>query len=116
MAGARLRNVILQAERAGIVFRGHGATKAGRHPSLESLMSDTVLPDLNTLFEQLGLASTDDDIEAFVAAAEPIPSSTELADAALWSDAQAGFLREAIARDGAWALVVDELDTRLRAD
>jgi len=71
---------------------------------------------MNTLFAQLGLPSSDRDIDAFVASAEPIPPAMKLAEATLWSDAQASFLREAIARDGSWAPVVDELDTRLRAD
>lgn len=78
-------------------------------------MLESDAPDMTLLFEQLGLDSQPDDIEAFVAAHRPLAAGTELADAPFWSPAQSAFLNEAVERDGRWAIVVDDLDARLRA-
>ncbi|RRJ83244.1 DUF2789 domain-containing protein [Aestuariirhabdus litorea] len=67
-----------------------------------------------TLFEQLGLAGSDQEIVDFVAQYGPLPREVALADAPFWNRAQAQFLREEIAKDGDWAELVDELDALLR--
>jgi len=77
-------------------------------------MPDDVTPDMPALFRQLGLEAATADIDAFVNRHGPLATGVELADAPFWSDAQAAFLQEALASDGAWAIVVDELDARLR--
>lgn len=79
-------------------------------------MLESEAHDLSTLFAQLGLPAAEADIEAFVAAHAPLAPAVELADAPFWSKSQSGFLREAIARDSGWAIVVDELDAQLRIE
>lgn len=67
-----------------------------------------------TLFGQLGLDDSEEGIARFVGQHRPLAADVPLAEAPFWSESQATFLREALARDGAWALPVDELDSRLR--
>lgn len=69
---------------------------------------------LNALFEQLGLPSSDDEIQAFMERHRPLTLSTSLADAAFWNPSQADFLRKAIAEDADWVRVVEEFDLMLR--
>ncbi|MFN2382160.1 MAG: DUF2789 domain-containing protein [Guyparkeria sp.] len=69
---------------------------------------------LSELFEQLGLAAGDEDIEAFIDRNAPLPSEVALSDAPFWSDNQRYFLRESLAEDADWAEAVDHLDARLR--
>lgn len=68
---------------------------------------------LGNLFEQLGLSSDAESIEAFVALHRPLPNGMLLADAPFWTPAQAQFLREEIKRDADWAEVVDTLSSLL---
>ncbi|MEJ2444379.1 MAG: DUF2789 domain-containing protein [Exilibacterium sp.] len=75
---------------------------------------DTLTHTMNNLFEQLGLPCRDRDIEAFVHRHKPLAEGVALADAVIWSDNQAEFIREAIDLDSDWAEVVDQLDARLR--
>ena len=75
---------------------------------------DTVEKDMNSLFGQLGLPSSDSDIAQFVEKHRPLPKAVELSEADFWNDSQASFLKEAVQVDASWALVVDDLDARLR--
>lgn len=68
---------------------------------------------LNALFEQLGLPSSDDEIQAFVQAHQALTPATCLSEAEFWNPSQAAFLSEAIAEDADWATVVDELNVML---
>lgn len=68
--------------------------------------------DLATLFEQLGLSSDPDDIDKFFAS-HRLEHDTKLVDAPFWTEAQARFLQEEMLEDADWAMVVDELNTRL---
>lgn len=77
-------------------------------------MLDTSTHNLNVLFEQLGLPSSDAAIEKFVAKHRPLDNDIMLEDAAFWNETQASFLREAIAEDADWAEAVDHLDALLR--
>jgi len=77
-------------------------------------MNSQIEYTLETLFEQLGLDGSEEGMERFVAEHRPLVADVDLADAPFWSPAQAGFLSEAIAQDGAWALPVGELDALLR--
>ena len=74
---------------------------------------DTSPHTLQSLFEQLGLASSDAAIEAFVTN-NRLQASIPLEKAAFWSAGQAQFIREAIAEDADWAEIVDQLDAQLR--
>ena len=70
--------------------------------------------NLKNLFEQLGLPSDDESISQFIASHRPLAHEIELAQAPWWTAGQAAFLHEAIEEDADWAMVVDELDSRLR--
>lgn len=69
-------------------------------------------PSLATLFDQMGLDSDEDSIEAFIAA-HPLDQDTKLVDADFWSDSQRRLLKEELRSDGEWAPIVDELNQRL---
>lgn len=66
------------------------------------------------LFRQLGLPTDSDSIRDFLARHSPLDAGTKLEDASFWNEAQASFLREAIAQDADWAEVVDQLNAALR--
>jgi hypothetical protein len=66
------------------------------------------------LFKQLGLGSSDKEIEGFLREHTPLPTRTLLSDAPFWSPAQAAFLREAREFDSDWSEVVDALNVALR--
>lgn len=68
---------------------------------------------INTLFQQLGLPSTDTDVDSFFSLHKLNPE-TRLADADFWTEAQAAFLNEALEEDADWTEIVDQLDARLR--
>lgn len=70
---------------------------------------------LNNLFAQLGLPSSDEDIEAFIKTHSHLAGYISLAEAPYWTPAQAAFLREEILKDADWAEVVDQLNVRLHA-
>ena len=73
---------------------------------------DAPIPTLETLFDQLGLDSTPDAIDTFIAA-HPLPDDVKLIDAPFWSAQQASFLKEELREDAEWAIAVDELNQRL---
>ncbi|RMP88954.1 hypothetical protein ALQ17_01997 [Pseudomonas fluorescens] len=73
---------------------------------------DAPIPTLETLFEQLGLDSTPEAIDAFIVA-HPLPEDVKLIDAPFWSTQQASFLKEELRDDAEWAIAVDELNQRL---
>lgn len=66
------------------------------------------------LFEQLGLASDDASIKAFLERHAPLPPAMALYEAPFWSPSQAAFLEAALEEDADWAEVVDHLDASLR--
>ncbi|MCB1667459.1 MAG: DUF2789 family protein [Porticoccaceae bacterium] len=68
---------------------------------------------MNLLFEQLGLDSSDEAIEAFIANHSPLPAEVKIFQAHYWNSAQAEFLETALKEDSEWAIVVDELNERL---
>ncbi|GAB6070438.1 DUF2789 domain-containing protein [Thiomicrorhabdus hydrogeniphila] len=70
--------------------------------------------DLTALFSQLGLANSEQDIEAFIRLHSPLDSKTLLHQAIFWTHSQSQFLKEAVDDDADWADVVNHLDTLLR--
>ena len=68
------------------------------------------------LFKQLGLGSSDAEIEGFLREHMPLPTGMLLSDAPFWSPAQTAFLREAQELDSDWSEVVDALNVALRKD
>ena len=69
--------------------------------------------DTTTLFKQLGLPSSESEIDTFITA-HSLPDTTLLQDASFWDQAQRHFITESLAEDGDWSEVIDELDARLR--
>ncbi|MBL8446536.1 MAG: DUF2789 domain-containing protein [Zoogloeaceae bacterium] len=69
---------------------------------------------MNNLFEQLGLPSGNEELEAFIANHSPLDPAVKLAQASFWTEAQAAFLEAEILEDADWAEVIDQLDARLR--
>lgn len=72
------------------------------------------LHTINNLFAQLGLPSDADAISAFIESHRPIGQNLAVSEASFWTPSQAKFLRQQILQDADWAIVVDELSTRLR--
>lgn len=73
---------------------------------------DAPIPTLEDLFDQLGLASTPEAIDAFIVE-HPLSEDVKLIDAPFWSPQQAAFLKEELRDDAEWAIAVDELNQRL---
>ena len=69
---------------------------------------------LASLFDQLGLESTDQGIDAFIAKNGPLPGNVALPDATFWSTSQASLLKQKIDEDADWSGFVDQLDALLR--
>lgn len=69
---------------------------------------------INTLFDQLGMESSDEAIDRFISSHKPIPAKTELHQASFWKPAQANVLKQLKDEDADWAIFVDELDALLR--
>lgn len=67
---------------------------------------------MNELFAQLGLESSDEAIDKFVAE-HLLDKDTSLIEADFWTDSQRAFLQEEWKRDATWVEVIDELNVRL---
>lgn len=76
-------------------------------------MENNLHSDAN-LFAQLGLPSSDADIQAFIKSHRPLDPQIKLSEAPFWTKAQAKFLQEQIICDADWAAVVDKLNVSLR--
>ena len=76
---------------------------------------ETPIHSMTDLFQQLGLDGEPAAIDAFVTKHRPLSDRVLLADAPFWNASQASLLREEKAKDGDWAVVVDALNTLLRA-
>lgn len=69
---------------------------------------------LKELFSQLGLPDGGTAVENFIETHRPLPRSIKLAEAPFWTKAQRQLLQQAISTDADWAVLVDQLDARLR--
>lgn len=74
---------------------------------------DTSTHDFQGLFQQLGLISTEEAIDAFCSN-NRLPKDIPLEQAAFWSAGQAQFIHEALEQDSDWCEIVDQLDAQLR--
>lgn len=72
-------------------------------------------PRMTNLFEQLGLDSSSEAIELFIATHQ-LNAATKITEADYWTEAQRQFLAEKIKSDGSWAIVVDQLNESLHED
>ncbi|WP_230655879.1 DUF2789 domain-containing protein [Psychrobacter sp. I-STPA10] len=70
---------------------------------------------MNDLFAQLGLESSDEAIEQFIAEHQ-LDKDEELIDADFWNEKQRMFLKEEWQLDAVWVEVIDELNVRLHPD
>lgn len=70
---------------------------------------------MNELFAQLGLESSDEAVEKFIADNQ-LDEETNLKNAPFWSDSQRAFIQEEWKHDAVWAMVLDELNTRLHEE
>ncbi len=76
---------------------------------------DLETPTLATLFEQLGLDSDQESIDAFVDEHGPLPDDVKVSEAEFWTPQQGKYLKETLLRDDDWAPVVDELNVLLHS-
>lgn len=74
----------------------------------------TPIHSISSLFEQLGLGSSEEEMNAFIAANSPLPAVVKLHDAVFWNTSQQTFLRQMKQEDADWAEIVDQLDAMLR--
>ncbi len=68
--------------------------------------------NINDLFAQLGLDSSDEAIDDFIAKNQ-LAKDEKLVDSDIWSDNQRAFLQEEWKKDAAWVEVIDELNLRM---
>ena len=69
---------------------------------------------LNTLFQQLGLPDSDQEINYFIEQNKGIDKTIALHEANIWSSSQSAFLKESQEEDSDWTEVIDHLDAQLR--
>ncbi|MCD5989979.1 DUF2789 domain-containing protein [Pseudomonas sp. CDFA 553] len=74
---------------------------------------DLETPTLATLFEQLGLNSDQESIDAFVDEHGPLHGDVKVSEAEFWTQPQRDCLKEKLLLDDDWAPVVDELNALL---
>ncbi|HIG78894.1 MAG TPA: DUF2789 domain-containing protein [Cycloclasticus sp.] len=75
---------------------------------------ETPIHSIASLFDQLGLDSTDKSIKDFIKLNKPLPERIELYKASFWSTAQASFLKQVKDEDADWTEIADQLDAMLR--
>ena len=69
---------------------------------------------MTSLFDQLGLDSTESAIIDFMIVHSPLGITIPLHKASVWTKSQAAFLLQAVTEDSEWCALVDQLDTCLR--
>ena len=74
---------------------------------------ETFQHDLKSLFSQLGLSNTSEDIEQFIAE-HSLTEQQSIFEADFWQPAQKQFLRESHDQDSDWCAAVNEFDVLLR--
>ena len=70
---------------------------------------------LESLFNQLGLKSSENAIKEFLHTHSPLPEDAPLFEAKVWTASQALFLKESIEEDSDWAQIVDRLSCLLQS-
>ena len=71
--------------------------------------------NMNELFAQLGLDSSNEAIDKFIADNQ-LSSEEKLIEADVWTDSQRMFLQEEWKKDAAWVEVIDDLNVRMHPD
>ncbi len=75
---------------------------------------ETPIHSMNSLFAQLGLGSSENEIDQFIDENRPLAKGVELHEASFWNESQSTVLKEMKEEDADWAELVDQLDARLR--
>jgi hypothetical protein len=75
---------------------------------------ETLFHHFSSLFAQLGLPNSSEQIKLFIQMHSPLSPEIRLEDASFWTPSQAALLREEIIKDADWAEVVDQLNAALR--
>ncbi len=70
--------------------------------------------NLQSLFEQLGLPSSEEQITVFLDQHSPLDPGVTLVEASFWNPGQRAFLIESLAEDSDWTELVEHLDAVLR--
>ncbi|OAU96202.1 MULTISPECIES: DUF2789 family protein [Moraxella] len=70
---------------------------------------------INELFEQLGLDSSDEAIEQFIADNQ-LPEDVPLNEAPFFSESQRNFISEAWKMDAVFVMAVEELNARIHGN
>jgi hypothetical protein len=76
---------------------------------------DTLFHSMQELFAQLGLDDDPAAIRTFIAQHHPLPLEIRLFDAPFWSPSQRALIREKLQEDGDWSVLIDTLNSQLRA-
>ncbi|MDN3452632.1 MULTISPECIES: DUF2789 domain-containing protein [unclassified Psychrobacter] len=71
--------------------------------------------NMNELFAQLGLDSSDEAIDKFVTEHQ-LSSEEKLTESSIWTDNQRMFLQEEWQKDAEWVEVIDDLNVRMHPD
>lgn len=71
--------------------------------------------NMNELFAQLGLDSSDEAIDNFIEKNQ-LAKEEKLIESDIWNDNQRMFLQEEWEKDAAWVEVIDDLNVRLHPD
>ena len=71
--------------------------------------------NMNELFAQLGLDSSDEAIDSFIEKNQ-LAKEEKLIESTVWNDSQRAFLQEEWNKDAAWVEVIDELNVRLHPE
>ncbi len=75
---------------------------------------ETPIHSIVTLFDQLGLDSSEQGIDNFIEKNGPLLDTKELHKAGFWNTSQASFLKQALDEDADWVEIVNQLDVMLR--
>lgn len=71
--------------------------------------------NINDLFAQLGLDSSDEAIDSFIEE-NKLAKDEELIKSNIWNEKQRMFLQEEWKKDAVWVEIIDELNVRLHPD
>ena len=71
--------------------------------------------NVNELFEQLGLDSSDEAINSFIEKHQ-LSKNEKLIESSVWTDNQRMFLQEEWAKDAEWVEVIDDLNVCMHPD
>ena len=71
--------------------------------------------NINELFAQLGLDSSDEAIDSFIET-HKLAKEEKLIESNVWTDNQRMFLQEEWEKDAEWVEVIDDLNVRMHPD